>query len=720
MSWSKLLSARRSGRGQPRSITSEDGSRPRPWVLFTGSLAVILAAFLFGVGLGPDRLPFPPSSSFSDAVTSHWPNALFLRRAVLDDHTWPLWRPLIMGGQPFAANPLNKVWYPPQWAVFLLPPIVHLNLLIWLHLTLAGLGMWAWGRITGLSPWAAALAGLGYALGPRLIVAVSAGHLDMVYAAAWFPWLLWSVERVVSTSSRRSGVGALAGFAAMCFLADVRLSAYALATAATYGLWRAWSVRAHWRRIGARVLAAGLIAGGLTAVQWVPLLLWRADLSRGSLSLADAAQNSLSWGQWIGLVIGDHGGGWESMVYVGVSTLVLAVAALIRRPRQFAFWIGLLVFVVCWAAGDHFVVWTALNRWIPALRWWRVPPRIWFVAALVLPYLAAWGAQMLAAHPSQVRIARLSVVGLLGGGAACGVFSLLTLSSSLKMTAILGTFALPLVALVMLLAIFGRLPAQTLLVLFAVVVAADVLWIDRTFIEGRSRRDWLDPYAELAQALVEDGAVRVYSPSYSLPQQAAAYWEIPQFDGVDPFQLASFVAAFEAASGVTTQGYSVTLPAFEMPGESGDDLSETDILTMANREAALRPDLLGQWMVTHIVSAFPIEAEGLDMLREIEIQGEPVYLYRNRLAAAAQVIWDGPNTVTVTAPAGTTGPLFAAANARWKPAVDASQAGIPGEVSTAGGRWTFEYSRSELGWSAAITGLLGLAGAAVWWSVRRE
>jgi len=73
------------------------------------------------------------------------------------------------------------------------------------------------------------------------------------------------------------------------------------------------------------------------------------------------------------LLIGDHGGSWETLVYVGVSTLALAVTALLMRPRTFMFWGIVLLFVVMYAMGDHFVVWTALNRLIPALRWWRVP-----------------------------------------------------------------------------------------------------------------------------------------------------------------------------------------------------------------------------------------------------------------------------------------------------------------------------------------------------------
>src|SRR4051812_31866092 len=97
---------------------------------FAVLLAVGVGLLLLAVGFGSDTLPYPPAQvspvsnagatrvpaawPFSDAILSHWPNALFFQESVRAG-SWPLWRPLIMSGQPFAANPLNKVWYPPQW-----------------------------------------------------------------------------------------------------------------------------------------------------------------------------------------------------------------------------------------------------------------------------------------------------------------------------------------------------------------------------------------------------------------------------------------------------------------------------------------------------------------------------------------------------------------------------------------------------------------------------
>ncbi|MBI5961081.1 MAG: hypothetical protein HY866_20245 [Chloroflexi bacterium] len=688
----------------------------RFFLLFVLSLAVIMAAFLLLVGLGPDRLPFPPESEYSDAAISHWPNAVFLRRAVLDDHALPLWRSLIMSGQPFASNPLNKVWYPPQWFVLLLPPALHLNLLTWLHLVIAGAGMWVWARATGLLPWPAVLAGIGYAFAPRLIAAVGAGHLDLVYAAAWFPWLLWAVHRMFSAAPPKNSVLVAAGFGALCFLADVRLSAYGFVSAAVYAVWL-WQQTSELRvrRTLIRVLRAALILAGLTAVQWVPLLMLRADLSRGSLTLDEAAAESLQPGQWIGLLIGDHGGAWESMVYVGISTLVLAITALLLRPRALALWGIILLGVMAYAMGNHFVVWTALNRVFPALRWWRVPPRAWLVAALILPYLAGWGAQLLAERPIDRRAARLGVVALFGGGMVCGLFSTATLSGTLEITATLGTFALPAVALIMLLAIFGKLPPRLLAAGFALVVALDVIWIDRTLVEGRRENEWLEPYRPLAEYLKQAGAARVYSPSYSLSQQAAAYWEIPQFGGVDPFQLQNYVKAAEAAVGVAAEGYSITIPAYH------DDDPETkktasELLATANQDARLNPDLLGEWLVSHVVSAFEIQADGLVLDTRI---GD-VYVYRNTRMPDVMLSWHGPNRVTIQTTRPYSGTLYAVAGGRWKDQAETDTPGLPGVVDGSVQRWDYEYDAAEVWISLLAAASLIALSAGLWWGAGRE
>jgi hypothetical protein len=268
-----------------------------------------------------------------------------------------------------------------------------------------------------------------------------------------------------------------------------------------------------------------------------------------------------------------------------------------------------------------------------------------------------------------------------------------------------GLFALPAAALAVLLALFGRLRARSLLILFTAIVAADVLWIDHTLVEGRSRREWLDPYRALAEYLKDAGAIRVYSPSYSLPQQAAAYWEIPQFGGIDPFQFAGYVQAAEAATGVRASGYSVTIPDFAVE----DDRD----LPTANRDAPLSAALLGQWLVTHVVAGFEIKAEGLEFERKL---GD-VYIYHNTLAPPVRLAWDGPNRVAVHAEQPYQGTLYAVANGRWK-GPQRTPPGLPGAVDGSARNWTYAYSASEITSGLLAGAILMLLAAGAGWGAR--
>src|SRR5512146_1150158 len=88
------------------------------------------------------EFPFQPGATFSDLVVSHYPNALFLKRALLTWKTIPLWSPAILSGYPFAANPLSGLFYPPGWLALLFPLPLGFNLILVVHLIWGGAGMY--------------------------------------------------------------------------------------------------------------------------------------------------------------------------------------------------------------------------------------------------------------------------------------------------------------------------------------------------------------------------------------------------------------------------------------------------------------------------------------------------------------------------------------------------------------------------------------------------
>ncbi|MFN8375484.1 MAG: hypothetical protein U0694_21740 [Anaerolineae bacterium] len=83
-------------------------------------------------------------------------------------------------------------------------------------------------------------------------------------------------------------------------------------------------------------------------------------------------------------------GTW-SPLYIGASGLMLAVGALLRRERQHAFWLG--VVVVCLLLAGHNTVLTTCFTFVPGVntfasrnalpRWQSSPSRCWRPISLI-------------------------------------------------------------------------------------------------------------------------------------------------------------------------------------------------------------------------------------------------------------------------------------------------------------------------------------------------
>ncbi|MBC6934946.1 MAG: hypothetical protein DWB42_03820 [Chloroflexi bacterium] len=578
-------------------------------------LAVVMGgAFLLLAGQRPDALPyFNTQARYSDVVIAHWPNALYLNQ-----NGFAPWRETILAGQPFAANPLNKTAYPLQWFALLLPPALHLNLMVALHLLIAGAGMWRWTRLLGLRAESAALSALAYALAPRLTAHLGAGHLDIVYALAWWPWLM-SAARLVVDSGKISSIFGLALAAALVLLADVRVSLYALATVFLYMLFMAGGRRRVWQR----ALGAGALALPMTASVIAPLLAWSPYLSRADLSAGEAGMLAIQPGHFLGLAIFPSPPGVETLVYGGLPALALALVGwwlMERRAR--ALTAAGLVGAALYAMGANGPLWPMAVNLVPGLLWFRVPSRVWLIAALALPLLAGLGLERLLALAEGRRVIlavrrwRLAAAGLTAVVVALGLFALAVLKlpeAGVGALVFGGTSGAAL-----LLALNGRLSARRLPTVWLALVFFDLVWFGTHWVTWRGPEVWLEPHRPLAERLIALNADRVYSPTYSLEQQVAEVYGLRLFGGVDPFQLVGIVQAVEQGSGVMSAGYSVIQPPIY--GVQGDDLSS------ANRDAVMETGVLAAWRVSHVVAAYPISHPRLEWVDTVN----GVYIYANR------------------------------------------------------------------------------------------
>ncbi|GAB4476466.1 MAG: hypothetical protein Kow00124_18580 [Anaerolineae bacterium] len=572
----------------------------------------------------PGTLPFAPGAAYSDAAIAHWPAAESLRRSVWEHGQWPLWNPDRMLGQPFAANPLNKVWYPPQWLALLLPPTAHLTVMLYVHMLLLALGMVAWARAERLAPAAALFAALAWGLSPKLIAHLGAGHLDLFYAAAWVPWVLWAARRLIDAPGRARAID-LGALAALVALADVRLAFYCLPLTALYGA--ALAGRSLWpqhRADGSRLPRLWVAAGVgavvfllLTAVITVPLLAPGPALTRAAITPQEAAAYSLPPRYLAGFLLPDAGGFHEWMTYSGLPVLGLALLALrdrARRPAVVALWAAALL-ALLWALGEHGPLFELAAAHLPLVSWFRVPARALFVTALCLALLGAYGMDSLLREPLRAP-GKLAALGAAFFGLAWAA-ALAILMPDRPVYA-LGGLALLAAGLGVWLGGEGlpQLRQGHVLgpILLVLTLAASLGLMAATLLEGRPLDEIDAPDRALIAALA--GSCRaVYSPSFYLIGPAAARAGVWTLHAVDPYQLTDSARAVAAAAGVTWTGYTVVAPP--LPEDGADpEMALSDATPDVQRLADLGVEL--------VAAGFPLDVDGL----RLEWRGDGRYLYR--------------------------------------------------------------------------------------------
>ncbi|MBU0704044.1 MAG: hypothetical protein KKC18_09305 [Chloroflexi bacterium] len=624
------------------------------------SLLILALLLLWPAALHPGWWIWSSGAEHSDLAITHWPNAHFTRRALWEEVRFPLWRPTIMSGAPFAANPLAGLYYPPNW-LFLFPPWLPLevgfNLSAVVHLWLAGAAMYAlMRRGFGAGLWGALTAAVVYEASPKLLAHLGAGHVGWVQAWGWLPVVTLCLVKTLQEGKVENGrrLAILTGVAlAMQFCADVRMAAYTLAAAVTLVL----VLAVHHLPSAIRNLQFAIrpfaIFLGLTACQWLPLVALLPETTRGLMTLPDAAVWSLPWRYLVGLLLADHGGNHEWMIYVGVSTLVLAgvgVQALWRKRerRWLVGWlVGLMMGAVWFSLGENGGLFQALYRVVPGLGLLRVPPRSWVLVVFAAAALAGLGVETMGQRTRGTRKWRQWKRALLLG---VGAFPpLLVVGYWL----LIGTPPLNLIMLgiVTPLAIaichsqfairhlpFARLAAVLL-------VAFDLLVVDMTFIETRPPEQvFADGRAAAEWLAAQPGHFRIYSPSYSIPQHVAELYGLELADGVDPLQLHTYADYLTRAAGLEPQvhpepgrrGYSVTLPPFP---------EGTDDLRMALKDVSPDTGMLGRLGVRYVAAAFPMSAPGL--LEQGVMDGVYVYLnqYAQPVAGAGHAIESSDGTV---------------------------------------------------------------------------
>ncbi len=576
------------------------------------------ALFLLLAGMRPDTMPYSNAQArYSDSITAHWPNALFLRDSILERHEFPVWRDTILAGQPFAANPLNKTAYPLQWFAVIFPPTLHLNIMIVIHLLIAGSGMWQWVKSLGLRQEAIILSAAAYTFAPQLIGRTGAGHFDMLYALAWWPWLMWTVKRSADQPKWMAFLQ-IGVVAALLFLADTRTSLFAFLTAGIYGVYCFY--QSNSLREVYKSLTSLPVFVLLTLSLLIPLFLWQPYLTRASLTPQDAGTYSLEPIQLVSLMLPAQQN-VETQIYLGLPVLALTVLGILAATRRRKI-IAFIVFVIItlYSLGLNGFLWPIIVRIIPTLLWFRVPTKAWLILTLFVPLLAGYGLQWLlntiengAVIPYLKRLNLLVAVSTL-------IAILVALFGVVVLKVASGAGVIISLALggILIAALNKRLGAQRVFILILIFTLLDLGIVGYQSAQWRGTDMWLDPYRPLAERLTAENPDTIYSPTYSLEPQVAEVYHLRLFGGVDPFQLAGIVDAVSQGSGIPHTQYNPVVPPLEGIEDEAD-------AAQANPNAIIHTDILAQWHVSHVVSGHALENDRLELVDTVN----GVYIYKN-------------------------------------------------------------------------------------------
>lgn len=573
----------------------------KKWLLIL--LVALIPAILILPGMG--QIAYFSGSEFSDVAISHYPNLVFLKHSLMRDHAIPLWYPGILSGYPFDADPLSGLWYPPGWLALLLPLPAGINLVVWLHIVLGGLGLYFFLRRTEYEMLPAVLGAILFVSLPKIYAHFGAGHITYLFAVSLTPWLMLVTR---GTRTRRRWWQAL--LFGMTALADLRWLPFSLAAMLAVE-WRN-ETQNHLRKVLFSLVPA--VAGlGLAAVLLLPLFQFTGLSTRSLLTAADNQVLSLPPVNLLNMLFSTPSGTAEWVVYCGAGVFLLALIGLFSDRKHWTRVWG-LVWLLCvvWSLGSHIPGLSFIAK-LPGLNLMRVPPRAMFLGNLAMVLLAVEGLRWVLTVPDSKiwKPIRLTIIAV---GLFSALFAVLSISMVGEKARGIQISAEVAVGTVILIESYRASRGKWQLPLLITIFVLDCVLAAHSSFLYRPRPDSVSIRSiETILAGNTTGNERIYSPSYSIPQDLAADYDWQLAGGINPLQLKTYVKYLATASGVPATSYSVVQPPLAT-GNPGLD----------NQASVVDVDALKRLNVTWVASAYPMTA--LDPY--LKVQEGSGYLYQ--------------------------------------------------------------------------------------------
>jgi hypothetical protein len=349
--------------------------------------------------------------------------------ACLNSFDFPFWSPSEAAGYPFYLNPFAQAFYPlnPLLAIWYrisggYNPIDHQVFTV-LGLSIFGLGLFMWLRLLN--------GNIRAVLFSVLVMSVSFKMTEIlrfpnaVHTAAWYPWILYTLTRIILSRSPRDAVtaGILLTIFVICFCTGgypyyIYYGLFLFVPYMLVFLVKPLRVRLfgdiviHWKRAFVTLMVAGFVSVLVCAPYLLGIKsLMERTIDRAGKSFEYSTQHTFTFEDTVGSLVyppAAMGDGWNFFSITGILIVLLyllsyraravdgeeAVDGRRRHPVPpyphdlpvklfFVIWIGLIVYITYGRGSYLFVL---LWKYMPGFS----SLRVWMRLNIILVPIFAW------------------------------------------------------------------------------------------------------------------------------------------------------------------------------------------------------------------------------------------------------------------------------------------------------------------------------------------
>ena len=322
----------------------------------------------------------------------------------------PEWDVNLQMGRPTAGNPQASLYYPPNWIYFLTGTERLASWMMVLHHLFAGWGMYLLCRRLKFARPAALLGGVTYVAAPYLVAQTAEGHYPQICVAAWIPWAMLCFERL--RLGKRYSMPLMAAVLALAFFCGHVQEVYYLVVVLS-AFWIVDLIRQPQDALPRKSLAihwigAGALMAGLVAIELGPIWTTSQQTTRQQGERTADVVGGANFENLMQLINPYALGGpvemlqrkglyWETLLYVGVVPLLLAVVGVALGWKRYGVLRYGILFLTAllFALGSSTPFYWLLHNFFPGMSTFREPARIMFVASAAVAVVAAGGAHCL-------------------------------------------------------------------------------------------------------------------------------------------------------------------------------------------------------------------------------------------------------------------------------------------------------------------------------------